>query len=343
VTGILSTLLARAAARTVAALRSNRQFEQLYTTIVGDIDNRETFSSIGMHEMMLADEVRLDAYHRAIAAHVKPGQTVLDVGTGSGVLAFFAAQRGARTVYAIDHAEIIDVAKRVAEHNRITNVEFLELNSKGFAPAERLDHIVQEQIGWCLFEENMVATLVDLRDRVLKPGGRILPNRFDLFIEPVQLKDKYRIPFIWEQRVQNIDYGCMQDLSRVEVPRGYHLRSLWADEVSHLLCEPELLYSCDLETMKETDLPDRFGSRRIVEHEGRLDGYCLYFRAIFDDTISFSTFPFDERTHWGVPLFRVEAQSCRKGDALDYELAIPNVRDPNTWRLAMAGSPVSRA
>ena len=170
-----------------ATLGSHPRVPRFHDAMDGDTDNRDTFSSIALHERMLADEVRLDAYHRAIAAHVKAGDTVLDVGTGSGVLAFFAAQRGAGKVYAIDHSEIIEVAKRVAEHNRITNVEFLELNSREFAPAEKLDHIVQEQIGWCLFEENMVATVVDLRNRVLKTGGRIIPNRFDLFIEPVQM------------------------------------------------------------------------------------------------------------------------------------------------------------
>ena len=329
-----ASLLARAVARMRAALGSHPRVPRFHDAMDGDTDNRDTFSSIALHERMLADEVRLDAYHRAIAAHVKAGDTVLDVGTGSGVLAFFAAQRGAGKVYAIDHSEIIEVAKRVAEHNRITNVEFLELNSREFAPAEKVDHIVQEQIGWCLFEENMVATVVDLRDRVLKTGGRIIPNRFDLFIEPVQLKDEYRIPFIWEQRVQNIDYSCVEEPSTADDRSGYYLRALGGDEVGHLLCEPEVVYACDLETMEEADLPDRFGSRRVVVHEGRLDGYCLYFTATFDDRISFSTFPFDKRTHWGVPHFRVESRPCRKGDALDYELTIPHVRDPNTWRLA---------
>lgn len=328
----ITNLLARAVAWVLVSLKSNPQFRRVYTTMLGDTDNQDTFTSLGLHEKMLADDVRLDHYHQAIEAHVKEGDTVLDVGTGSGVLAFFAAKQKARKVYAIDHSEIIEVAKRVATHNRLSNVEFLRQNSREFAPAEKLDVIVQEQIGWCLFEEGMVSTLVDLRDRLLKKGGKIIPNRFELYVEPVQLKDKYRVPFIWEQRVHGIDYGCLNDLARTESSRG-HLRRLETDEVDFLLSDPAKMYACDLETMKETDLPDRFQGQRVVARDGRLDGFCLYFGVIFDERIAFRTFPTDPRTHWGVPLFRTESRPCRKGDVLDYNLTIGDVRDPNSWTL----------
>ncbi len=248
-----------------------------------------------------------------------------------GVLAFLASKRGAKKVYAIDHSEIIDIAKRLARHNALSNIEFLKLNSKDFTPPEKLDVIVQEQIGSCLFEENMVSTLVDLRDRVLKRGGRIIPNRFELFVEPVELKDEYRIPFVWEQRVQEIDYSCLKDLAGAGTRPRSNLRRLETDGVDHLLCDPKKAYSCDLETMKETDLPNRLRGQRVVDHDGRLDGYCLYFKVIFDDYTSFSTFPFDRRTHWDMPLFRVESRSCRKRDVLDYELAMPDIRAPASW------------
>src|SRR5437764_13983625 len=50
----------------------------------------------------LADEQRTLAFKAAIEAAVKPGNVVLDVGTGSGVMSMFAARAGARRVYAVE-------------------------------------------------------------------------------------------------------------------------------------------------------------------------------------------------------------------------------------------------
>src|SRR3712207_631165 len=65
--------------------------------------NRRRFTDLLQHDRMLADSVRVDAYHDALATHIRPGDVVVDLGTGSGVLAMFAAKLGAARVHAIEH------------------------------------------------------------------------------------------------------------------------------------------------------------------------------------------------------------------------------------------------
>jgi hypothetical protein len=60
---------------------------------VYDLINRQVFNDLAWHERMLADRVRVDAYRNGIAGSVKPGDTVIDLGTG--ILAFMACQAGA--------------------------------------------------------------------------------------------------------------------------------------------------------------------------------------------------------------------------------------------------------
>ena len=66
--------------------------------------------------------------------------------------------------------------------------------------------IVQEQMGIALFDEGMVETILDVRDRCLKPGGRILPAKFEFYLEPVQLLEQERIPLIQEQRTHGLTF-----------------------------------------------------------------------------------------------------------------------------------------
>ena len=282
-------------------LKSSPGFMRVYKKLYGNIENKLLFSDLYQHDKMLADSVRNDAYYRAIAKYVNEGDVVIDLGTGTGVLSFLAASKNPKKVYAIDHSNIIEKARFIAERNNIQKIQFIKINSWNFNLPDKVDVILHEQIGEYLFEENMVSNLINLRDRLLKTGGRILPNRFELFIEPVQLKDDYRVPFIWENRVGQVKYDGLKDYVKKDVGKSYYRRMIDPSHVAHFLCNPEKLVVCDLETMKESDLPKTLGYRRNIVRDGRLDGFCLYFNAMFDDDINFSTSPRGKKRAGGYP------------------------------------------
>ena len=66
--------------------------------LVYSVRNRRLFADLAQHDRMLADSVRIEAYYDALSAHIRPGDVVVDLGTGSGVLGFFAARLGAARV-----------------------------------------------------------------------------------------------------------------------------------------------------------------------------------------------------------------------------------------------------
>ena len=139
------------------------------------------FADFHEQERMLADKRRMAFYKAAIDRHVQPGDRVVDLGTGTGILAALAARRGAAHVYAVDHSEILSKARLLAEANNVRNVEFLAMHSSAFKVAQPLDVILHEQMGDCLFDEAMVSNVTDLRDRLLGPKGIILPSLFEFY------------------------------------------------------------------------------------------------------------------------------------------------------------------
>ena len=81
---------------------------------------------------------------------VSPDETVIDVGTGSGVLAILAAKLGSRKVYATDTApDVVEIGSRNAEkHGVADSIEFLRGDLFDPIPAEvRADLIVGDVSG----------------------------------------------------------------------------------------------------------------------------------------------------------------------------------------------------
>jgi protein arginine N-methyltransferase 1 len=142
------------------------------------------------HARMLHDDRRTGDYLAALAAAVRPGDVVLDIGTGSGVLAVAAARAGARRVYAVEASDIAEVAGRVFAANGVIDVVTLLPGwSREIELPEPADLLVAELIGNEPLEEEILETTLDARRRLLKPDARLVPHRLTLLARPLRLPE----------------------------------------------------------------------------------------------------------------------------------------------------------
>ena len=142
------------------------------------------------HARMLHDDRRTRDFIRAVTATVRPGDVVLDIGTGSGVLAVAAARAGARRVYAVEASDIAAVAARVFEANEVQEqVTLVPGWSRQIELPERADLLVAEVIGNEPLEEEILETTLDARHRLLKPGARLVPHALELLARPLLLAE----------------------------------------------------------------------------------------------------------------------------------------------------------
>lgn len=295
--------------------------------------NGRMFASFHEQERMLADQRRMSFYAAAIARHIQPGDRVVDLGTGTGILAALAARQGAGQVYAIDHSDILKHARALAVANRVNNVDFVATHSSAFMTARPVDVILHEQMGDCLFDEGMVANVTDLRDRILKPGGLILPSAFEFYCEPIKVRDARLVPFLWELEVQGYDYACLER-HRPQEPEYYHLVSSDPTLIEHFLGKIEPVISFNLHTLNETDLPHQITFTRTVVNAGRLDGYAVFFRARVDEDLFLSSNPLDlsRAPHWGFRILRTEHDSFSEGDEIEVSLSVGRWPELTSWR-----------
>jgi precorrin-6B methylase 2 len=142
------------------------------------------------HARMLHDDRRTSDYVAALRKAVRPDDVVLDIGTGSGVMAIAAARAGARHVYAVEASDIADVAERVFARNGVQDrVTLIRGWSRQIELPEPADLLVAELIGNEPFEEEILETTLDARRRLLKPGARLIPHTLELLARPLLVPD----------------------------------------------------------------------------------------------------------------------------------------------------------
>ncbi|MDB4971168.1 MAG: putative methylase [Myxococcales bacterium] len=139
------------------------------------------------HYRAMADDPRLDAFQRAIAAAVRPGDVVADVGCGLGIFSIFACRAGAARVLAVEEGPIVEVAREVVRANGCADrVQFLVGRSTTLAPPERARVVLFEDYRLELSTPAVVRTVADLQARWLAEDGVMLPGRVRQYLAAVE-------------------------------------------------------------------------------------------------------------------------------------------------------------
>ncbi len=178
---------------------------------------------------LLTEQTRIDAFRRAIRAVVRPGDRVLDVGTGLGTFAFFAADAGASKVWGVDGNPIIHVAKTVARINGYGDrVEFVRGVLPDVTPPTPCDVIMFEDFSPRLLDGRIVNLVNAVHRTWAAPGARFIPAAATLYAAPVSSSELWReiVPFEHgEERLYGIDWEASReyvanDPLKVAIPPG---------------------------------------------------------------------------------------------------------------------------
>lgn len=208
---------------------------------IGIAGATKAFPSLLNHMTLLDDEVRVGAFQTAIEETVRPGDVVVDVGTGTGILALFAARAGAKRVYAIEKTDLIELAADLARENGLEDrIVFLRGNSLRIALPERADVLVTETLGHIPFEEGILRVVADARRRLLKPGARIIPRRLSTFLVPLRGAFLHRdLVGVWERRAGGLDLSAARRAAAKRIYKG------WIGD-EEFLAEPRVAWSVRL-------------------------------------------------------------------------------------------------
>ncbi len=128
------------------------------------------------HFNLLCNEARTEAFAKAIRAVVKPGDTVFDLGCGTGILSLFAAQQGANVVA----IEVDPIVAEAAEYFVKTagfsnNVKVIQADVRETAFHNVADVVVCELLDTAMIAELQVPVMNFAVQTLLKPGGQAIP------------------------------------------------------------------------------------------------------------------------------------------------------------------------
>ncbi len=237
------------------------------------------------HRQFIGDRPRVDALERAIAAVVGPGDVVIDLASGTGILGLLACRAGASRVYCIESGGIIGLARDLARANGFEDrMQFVFAHSSHARLPERADVLISDQIGQFGFEAGLVQTVADVRTRLLKPGGRIIPERVTMYLAPVETPALRDGLAFWAGGPVGFSFGPAREIA---VNSGHRFRI----EPDQLLGPGVPGATIELQTV--TDTPFDCRASLTSSRDGMLDGIGGWFAADLAGGIAMTNAPGD--------------------------------------------------
>jgi protein arginine N-methyltransferase 1 len=148
------------------------------------------FATAAAHISLLNDRARTRTMIEAIERVVQPGDTVLEIGTGCGVLAVAAARAGAAHVYAVEATNAVAAARALCDTNAVgERVTVIHGWSTQVTLPVKANVLVAEIAGNDPFTLHLLEIVLDARSRLLNAGATIIPSRVRLFAQPLAIED----------------------------------------------------------------------------------------------------------------------------------------------------------
>ena len=239
----------------------------------------------------MGDAVRNAAFAEALKRTVKKGETTLvDVGSGTGFLAFLASKLGAKHVALIEYGDILDTSKLLAKRNGIRNCTFIKKHSMEVRDLPPVDVIISETLGNYALEENIIETVEDAK-RFLKPGGTIIPGKISQFVCPVVSDRIAKQIDIWDA-----GFGLEFNEAREISLHNMYVKTVKKDD---LLAEKDAVKQWDsVDFSKKNSSVRQATVRWSPACETTIYGLALWWDSELIKDVHLSTSPMEKPTHW---------------------------------------------